>query len=206
MTQLAEQPLLIPEVCGSNPVISKIYIEHLFTVSIEKTKKEAGNGPLKIDIEPSAIPGLRFWRKIRSLATSQCCHYSCLIQMTLGLNVALPLARKCDFNSITFLETSFGGSNTAKHFRLRPSRPWNYYHELLLVFLLLLLLFFLLLLLFIFLLFLFFLLLLLFFLLQLLYSCCCCYILVVLVGQPWPLFHLFLVFSSKQYNFYNKSM
>ena len=126
--------------------------------------------------------------------------------MTLGLNVALPLARKCDFNSITFLETSFGGSNTAKHFRLRPSRPWNYYHELLLVFLLLLLFFFLLLLLFILLLFLFF-------LLQLLYSCCsccssccCCYILVVLVGQPWPLFHLFLVFSSKQYNFYNKSM
>ena len=26
------------------------------------------------------------------------------------------------------------------------------------------------------------------------------------MGQPRPLFHLFLVFSSKQYNFYNKSM
>ena len=26
------------------------------------------------------------------------------------------------------------------------------------------------------------------------------------MGQPWPLFHLFSVFSNKQYNFYNKSM
>ena len=39
------------EVCGSNPDISKIYTEHLFTVNcIEKTtikKKEAKNGPFK---------------------------------------------------------------------------------------------------------------------------------------------------------------
>ena len=27
-----------------------------------------------------------------------------------------------------------------------------------------------------------------------------------LIGQPRPLFHLFSVFSNKQYNFYNKSM
>ena len=26
------------------------------------------------------------------------------------------------------------------------------------------------------------------------------------MGQPWPLFHLFSVFSNKQNNFYNKSM
>ena len=26
------------------------------------------------------------------------------------------------------------------------------------------------------------------------------------MGQHWPLFHLFSVFSNKQYNFYNKSM
>ena len=26
------------------------------------------------------------------------------------------------------------------------------------------------------------------------------------MGQPRPLFHLFLLFSNKQYNFYNKSM
>ena len=38
------------EIRSSNPVIGKIYIEHLFTVNcIEKTKikkKEAGNGPI----------------------------------------------------------------------------------------------------------------------------------------------------------------
>ena len=49
VAQLVEQSLAIPEVRGSNPVIGKIYIEHLFTVNcIEKTKikkKEAGNGP-----------------------------------------------------------------------------------------------------------------------------------------------------------------
>ena len=47
--QLVEGSLQIPEVCCSNPVISKIYIEHLFAVKcIEKTKinlKEAGKGP-----------------------------------------------------------------------------------------------------------------------------------------------------------------
>ena len=48
MAQLVERSLPIPEVRGSNPDIGKIYIEHLFTVSIEKMKikeKEAGNGP-----------------------------------------------------------------------------------------------------------------------------------------------------------------
>ena len=40
MAQLVEQLLPIPEARGSNPVIGKIYIEHLFaTVNcIEKTK------------------------------------------------------------------------------------------------------------------------------------------------------------------------
>ena len=31
VAQLVEWSLLLPEVCGSNPVIGKIYIEHLFT-------------------------------------------------------------------------------------------------------------------------------------------------------------------------------
>jgi len=39
VAQLAEQSLAAPEVRGSNPVISKICIEHLFTSNcIEKTK------------------------------------------------------------------------------------------------------------------------------------------------------------------------
>ena len=50
VAQLVEWSLPILKVHGSNPVIGKIYIEHLFTIScIEKTKinkKEAGNGPL----------------------------------------------------------------------------------------------------------------------------------------------------------------
>ena len=49
VAQLVELSLPIPEVQVSNPVIGKIYIEHLFTFScIEKTKikkKEAENGP-----------------------------------------------------------------------------------------------------------------------------------------------------------------
>ena len=39
VAQLVEQSLSIPEVRGSNPVIGKIYIEHLFTINcFEKTK------------------------------------------------------------------------------------------------------------------------------------------------------------------------
>ena len=39
LAQLVEQLLPIPEVSSSNPVIGKIYIEHLFSVKcIEKTK------------------------------------------------------------------------------------------------------------------------------------------------------------------------
>ena len=49
VVQLVEQLLPKPEVRGLNPVISKIYIEHLITVNCnEKTKikkKEAWNGP-----------------------------------------------------------------------------------------------------------------------------------------------------------------
>ena len=49
VAQLLERSLPKPEVRGSNPVIGKIYIEHLFTVNcIEKKKKikkkEAGKG------------------------------------------------------------------------------------------------------------------------------------------------------------------
>ena len=51
VAQLVERLLPTPEVRGSNPVIFKIYIEHLFAVNcIEKTKikkKEAENGPFK---------------------------------------------------------------------------------------------------------------------------------------------------------------
>ena len=51
VAQLVERLLLIPEVHGLNPVIGKIYIEHLIAVNcIEKTKiniKEAGVGALK---------------------------------------------------------------------------------------------------------------------------------------------------------------
>ena len=52
MAQLVERSLPIPEVRGSNPVIGKNYIEHLFIVycqlCVEKTKikkKEAMDGP-----------------------------------------------------------------------------------------------------------------------------------------------------------------
>ena len=48
VAKLKERSLALPDVRGSNPVIRKIYIEHLFPVNcIEKTKikkKEAGNG------------------------------------------------------------------------------------------------------------------------------------------------------------------
>ena len=51
MAQWVVRSLLIPEVCGSNPVIVKIYIERLFTVScIEKKqikKKRLGMALLK---------------------------------------------------------------------------------------------------------------------------------------------------------------
>ena len=51
VAHLVEQSLAILEVCSSNPVIAKIYIEQLFSINcIEKTqikKKEAGNGPFK---------------------------------------------------------------------------------------------------------------------------------------------------------------
>ena len=51
VAQLVEWSLLIPEVISLNPVIGKIYFEHLVTVKcIKKTKikvKEAENGPFK---------------------------------------------------------------------------------------------------------------------------------------------------------------
>ena len=55
MAQLVKQLLSIPEVCGSTPVIGKIYIEYLFVYlfiinCIEKTKinkKKPGMAHLK---------------------------------------------------------------------------------------------------------------------------------------------------------------
>ena len=47
VAQLVEQLLPLPEVCGSNPVIGKIYIDQLFTVNcafIEKTKNNRKRG------------------------------------------------------------------------------------------------------------------------------------------------------------------
>ena len=45
VAQLVERSLPIPKVHGLNPVISKIYIEHLFTVNcIEKTKIKEKRG------------------------------------------------------------------------------------------------------------------------------------------------------------------
>ena len=47
VAQLVERSPPIPEVCSSNPLIGKIYIEHFTVNCIEKTKnkeKEAGNG------------------------------------------------------------------------------------------------------------------------------------------------------------------
>ena len=43
MSQLAELLLLITEVHGSNPVIGKIYAEHVLLLAVQKTK-EARNG------------------------------------------------------------------------------------------------------------------------------------------------------------------
>ena len=43
MTQLAERLLPIPEVRGSNLVIGKIYIEHLFTFNCIEKKKITKN-------------------------------------------------------------------------------------------------------------------------------------------------------------------
>ena len=58
VAQLVERSLPIPEVRGSNPVIGKIYIEHLFTVnSFEKTKikkKSPGIAHFKIHLNLSA--------------------------------------------------------------------------------------------------------------------------------------------------------
>ena len=53
MAQLVELSILIPEVRGSNPVISKIYIQHLFTVNCiqkdenKEREREPRNGPFK---------------------------------------------------------------------------------------------------------------------------------------------------------------
>ena len=51
VAQLVEQPLLMPEVCSLNQAIGKIYIEHFFTVKDENKAKEAGNGPLKKNLQ-----------------------------------------------------------------------------------------------------------------------------------------------------------
>ena len=45
MTQLAERLLPIPEVRGSNLVIGKFYIEHLFALNCIEKKKITKNRP-----------------------------------------------------------------------------------------------------------------------------------------------------------------
>ena len=46
MAQLAEQSFLTPEIRSLNPVIGKIYAEHLFTAKcIERRQKEKVIGP-----------------------------------------------------------------------------------------------------------------------------------------------------------------
>ena len=64
---MLENSLPIPEVYGTNPVIGKIYVEHLLTVNcFEKTKrrKEAGNGTLNTVYATwliiSVYPGSKF--------------------------------------------------------------------------------------------------------------------------------------------------
>ena len=45
VAQLVERSIPTPEVRGFSPVIGKIYIERLLWTEMQKTKKEAGNGP-----------------------------------------------------------------------------------------------------------------------------------------------------------------
>ena len=73
VTQLVERLLLTPEVCGLNPVIGKIYIEHCLPKvnSIEKTKikkKEAGIGPF-LRLSCTAFFALRNGRESLNRAT-----------------------------------------------------------------------------------------------------------------------------------------
>ena len=59
VAQLAERPITIAEVSGSNPVIDKMHIEHLFGVNcVEKAKmnkKRQGMAPLKIVIKLEGV-------------------------------------------------------------------------------------------------------------------------------------------------------
>ena len=48
VAQLVEWSLPIPEVCGSNPITSKVFIEYSLLSTVlkrRKKEKEAGNGP-----------------------------------------------------------------------------------------------------------------------------------------------------------------
>ena len=60
MAHLVERSLVIPEVRSLNPVIGKIYIEHLFTVNyIEKTKikkKRPGMAVVLAQLEEGLLP------------------------------------------------------------------------------------------------------------------------------------------------------
>ena len=71
VAQWVEQSLPIPEVCSSNPVICKIYIENFFTVNcIEKMKikkKRPGMAHLKNNIGTSLVK----WNNDLHLATRQ---------------------------------------------------------------------------------------------------------------------------------------
>ena len=70
MDQLVEQLHLIPEVCGSTPVIGKIYIEHLFISlfiinCIEETKINKKR------------PGMAHFKKIRATFNPTSGHTAC---------------------------------------------------------------------------------------------------------------------------------
>ena len=71
VAQLVERSLLVPQVWGSNPVISKFYIEHLFIVTcIEKTKKKkrGRKWPFK-NIKYSSLITFHFEKPTRSSKT-----------------------------------------------------------------------------------------------------------------------------------------
>ena len=56
VAQLVKQLLPTPEVCGLNPVIGKIYIEHLFNVNcIEKMKIKKKSPEMAKKLQASAM-------------------------------------------------------------------------------------------------------------------------------------------------------